>query len=87
MRLIACSKRNLKTAFAIASKEWGDDFLINLKKKREEKGLTQNSLAQAVGVVRQTISNIECGLNAPSVELAKKIGEVLEFNWIEFFDE
>ena len=85
--MIVCSKRNLKTAFTIALKEGGDDFLINLKKVREEKGLTQNSLAKAVGVVRQTISNIECGLNAPSVGLAKKIGEVLEINWIEFFDE
>ena len=61
--------------------------MINLKTAREEKGLSQNSLAQAVGVVRQTISNIECGLNTPSVELAKKLGEVLEFNWVEFFDE
>ena len=46
--------------------------MIDLRKVRQDNGLTQTALAEAAGVVRQTISNIECGINAPSVDLAKK---------------
>ena len=59
--------------------------MINLKKAREDKGLSQTALAEAVGVIRQTISNIECGINRPSTELAIKIGDVLEIDWTQFF--
>ena len=61
--------------------------MLDLKKERQSKGFTQDSLAEAVGVVRQTISNIECGLNRPSPELAIKIGEVLEIEWCKFFTD
>lgn len=47
--------------------------------------MTQDALAESVGVIRQTISNIECGLNRPSPKLAIKIGEVLEIDWSKFF--
>lgn len=59
--------------------------MIDLRKARQDNGLTQNALAEAAGVVRQTISNIECGINTPSVELAKKLAEILNLNWTEFF--
>ena len=59
--------------------------MIDLKKVRQDNGLTQTSLAKAAGVVRQTISNIECGINAPSVDLAKKLAEILGLNWTDFF--
>ena len=59
--------------------------MIDLKKVRQDNGLTQTALAEAVGVVRQTISNIECGINAPSVDLAKKLAEILGLNWTDFF--
>lgn len=62
-------------------------LLINLKEKRIEKGFTQESLATKAGCVRQTISNIECGVNMPSPFLAQVLGEILEFNWWEFFSE
>lgn len=61
--------------------------MIDLKKVRQDNGLTQTALAEAAGVVRQTISNIECGINAPSVDLAKKLAEILELNWTDFFTE
>lgn len=61
--------------------------MIDLRKVRQEKGLTQNALAENVGVIRQTISNIECGLNRPSPELAMKLGEILEIDWSKFFTE
>lgn len=59
--------------------------MINLKKLREGAEMTQEALARETGVIRQTISNIECGVSKPSVELAKKIASVLKFDWPEFF--
>ena len=61
--------------------------MIDLRKVRQDNGLTQSALAEAAGVVRQTISNIECGINAPSVDLAKKLAEILGLNWYDFFSE
>lgn len=60
--------------------------MIDLQELRAKKGLTQEQLAAKVGVIRQTISEIECGRNKPSVELAKKLGEVLEVKWTNFFE-
>ena len=57
---------------------------MNLASKREEKKYTQQMLADNVSVTRQMISAIENGAR-PSVEVAKKIACVLEFNWTEFF--
>ena len=61
--------------------------MSDLKALRLEKGLTQEQLATKCGIVRQTISNIECGVTKPSVDLAKKFAEVLEVDWAEFFEE
>ena len=61
--------------------------MIDLRKVRQDNGLTQTALAEAAGVVRQTISNIECGINAPSVDLAKKLAEILGLNWTDFFSQ
>jgi putative transcriptional regulator len=52
------------------------------------RGLTQQSLAQAVGVTRQTIIAVEKGTTRPSVELALKLAHVLgtplpELFWLE----
>lgn len=60
--------------------------MINLCEKRKEKGYTQESLANEAGVVRQTISEIERGVNKPSIRLAQKIAKILEFDWGEFFE-
>lgn len=60
--------------------------MIDLKAIREQAGLTQQQLADSVGVIRQTISNIECGLSAPSVPTAIGIGKVLGIDWKDFFE-
>lgn len=60
--------------------------MIDLKKARTEKGMTQEQLAEAVGVVRQTISNIECGFSLPSITNAQAIARVLGLNWTDFFN-
>ena len=61
--------------------------MVDLKVARAIKKLTQEELAEKVGVVRQTISNIECGLTKPSVPVAKKMGKVLEVDWTNFFED
>lgn len=61
--------------------------MLDLRKIRESAGMTQEQLAEKVGVIRQTISNIECGLSAPSIPTARAIAEVLEFDWTAFFED
>jgi putative transcriptional regulator len=62
-----------------------------VKELREELGWTQAQLADAVGVSRQSINNIERGRNVPSLELALKFAVVFEcpmdeIFWIEDYD-
>ena len=59
--------------------------VIDLKIVRKEKGYTQETLAEAACVHRSTIAMIEVGANLPSVNLAKKLGEILGFDWTLFF--
>ena len=64
----------------------GDDKLLNLKELRTEKGYTQEELANKCDALRNTISMIEIGINKPSVELAKKFGEIFDVDWKGFFE-
>lgn len=59
--------------------------MVDVKKAREAKGIGQNALANETGVTQQYIWLIENGQRRPSVEVAKKIAEVLDFDWTEFF--
>lgn len=59
--------------------------MIDLKKIRKEKGYTQQQLADEVGVVRTVIANIELGNAKPSIKTAKKLGQILGFDWYAFF--
>lgn len=60
--------------------------MINLKELRSDKGLTQEEVAEKCNVLRTTISMIESGINNPSVELAKRLGEILNVDWKEFYE-
>lgn len=53
-------------------------FHTNLKTIREEKGLTQDALANQLNVVRQTISKWERGLSMPDVDLLMKLATALD---------
>lgn len=57
-------------------------LLNRLKVARAERNLTQEDLAQLVGVTRQTISSIETGQYCPTAKLAlllaKKLGKRFE---------
>lgn len=50
----------------------------NVKTKRTEKKLTQQDVAEAIGVSRQTVVAIEGGNYTPSVLLGLKLAELLD---------
>lgn len=58
-----------------------------LKDIRNDANLTQLELSQRCGCERSTIAKIEAGAVYPSVKLAKKIGEVLNFDWTLLYED
>ncbi len=56
-----------------------------LKNKRTEMGLSQREVSYLCGIKQGYYSQIENGVRRPSVELAKKLSEILHFEWVEFF--
>jgi len=46
---------------------------MRIKELREEKGLSQTKLAQALGFNQRTISDYETGKREPNVETIKKL--------------
>ena len=60
-------------------------FTCNLKKYRQLKGMTQDELAQLVGVRRETIIRLEAGKYNPSLKLAIDISRVLKVPIEEIF--
>ena len=55
-----------------------EEIVSCVKSVRKEKGITQQELAEAVGVTRQTIIAIEKGNYTPSVLLALKLAKYIE---------
>ena len=58
-----------------------------LKNLRLSKNITQEKLAEMVGVHTSMINKIELGNRTPSVKTAKDIADVLGFDWILFFEK
>ena len=58
-----------------------------LKELRVSKNLTQENLANLIGISRTMITEIENGNASPSIQSAKKIAYILGFSWIKFFDD
>lgn len=54
-----------------------EDFMYNLKVYRVAQGLTQEQLAEKVGVRRETIMRLEKAQYNPSLKLAVDISRVL----------
>ncbi|EJU23592.1 DNA-binding helix-turn-helix protein [Peptoanaerobacter stomatis] len=54
------------------------EFICDVKKYRQLKNLTQEELAQKVGVRRETIIRLEAGKYNPSLKLAMDISKILE---------
>lgn len=57
-------------------------FAENVKRLREDKGLTQADLAKLVGVAQSTIAQYEIGIKIPTivigVSLARRLGTTCE---------
>ena len=64
----------------------GRDSVMNrVKEYRLERNLTQDELAQAVGVSRQSINAIERGRYVPSLPLALKFARLFDCPTDELF--
>jgi len=59
---------------------------MNIRNIRMEKGMTQQELADLVGLDRTTITKIENGAT-PSIDTAKRIAAVIGFNWTLFYQD
>jgi putative transcriptional regulator len=57
----------------------------NINKHRTASGYTQEELAQAVGVTRQTIISIEKGNYTPSVSLALRFAKLFKVSVEDIF--
>lgn len=54
------------------------DIGKNIRALREKRGMTQEALAEALFVTRQTVSNYETGRSRPDLDMLVKIAQVLE---------
>ncbi len=58
-----------------------------LRRRRQERGLTQTELAGRAGVSRQLVAAVETGRNAPSVDAALRLARALNISVEELFGE
>lgn len=59
---------------------------MSIQNKRKELGLSQKQVADKCGIKQGYYSRIERGIHTPSVALAKKLANILQINWTEFFN-
>ncbi|WP_019123897.1 helix-turn-helix transcriptional regulator [Brevibacillus massiliensis] len=59
------------------------DWLLT---QRDNSKMSQEEVAYKAGITRQYYGMIESGARKPSVEVAKKIANILGFNWTLFFE-
>ena len=63
------------------------DIGKNIKRFRQEKGLTQADLARALGVTCQAVSKWETSANSPDITLIPKLAELFGVSISELFAE
>lgn len=56
-----------------------------LKKIRKERNITIHEIAMKTGITQQYYWYIENGMRNPSTKLAKLIGNLLNFDWTNFY--
>ena len=61
------------------------NIITKLKEFRKEKKISQQELAQLVGVRRETIVHLENNRYNPSLEMALKIAEIFDCHVEELF--
>ena len=59
----------------------------NIKRLRQQKGMTQELLAERLHIVRQTVSKWEKGLSVPDSEMLVRIAEIFEVSVSELLGE
>ena len=63
----------------------GEEVFNRIRDFRAQRGLTQDELAQAVGVSRQSIISIERGRYTPSLYLALRFAEFFNCSMNDLF--
>lgn len=58
-----------------------------LHELRLDRGYSQRQLAIKTGIAQATLAKYETGDGQPTVKNAKKIADVLGFNWTRFYEE
>ena len=58
-----------------------------VKTARITSGKTQNDISKTVGITQAALSLIESGKRKPSVDVAKRLGAALGFEWTQFYEE
>ena len=61
------------------------NIITNLKSVRESRGMTQQELADRIGMRRDTILHLENNRYNPSLEMALKIAQVFDLRVEELF--
>lgn len=58
-----------------------------IKTLREKFGFSQEELAEKIGLSRSAIAMIENGTNQLSITNAKKLADIFEMDWRDFFED
>lgn len=58
-----------------------------LKKLRTERKMSQNEVAVKLGVTATTICRYESGKRKLPFEIAKKLAEIFDVTWQQFYEE
>ena len=61
------------------------NIITNLKSVRDSRGMTQQDLADRIGMRRETILHLENNRYNPSLEMALKIAQVFDLRVEELF--
>ena len=61
------------------------NIITNLKSVRESRGMTQQDLADRIGMRRETILHLENNRYNPSLEMALKIAQVFDLRVEDLF--
>ena len=62
------------------------NIITNLKSVRESTGMTQQELADLIGMRRETILHLEKNRYNPSLEMALKIAQVFDLKVEDLFE-
>lgn len=65
----------------------GGQIAANINKARVDRGLTQEQVANLLGISRATYNSIETGKSKPSVDVIERLAARLNVPIAEFFDE